>query len=91
MPSVTIPSEAFERLTKRAAALNITVEALILKLATETDRNWYPTPAPPLPSFGDWKKNFDAWMNQIQARADRYPPGFVMDDSRESIYEGCGE
>jgi hypothetical protein len=41
--------------------------------------------------FAEWKKNFDSWMAEVQARAQRYPSGFVMDDSRESIYEGCGE
>ena len=33
----------------------------------------------------------DAWMADVQKRAHRYPPGFVLDDSRESIYEGRGE
>jgi predicted DNA-binding antitoxin AbrB/MazE fold protein len=41
-------------------------------------------------AFAEWKKGFDAWMADVQARAHRYPPGFVMDDSREKIYEGCG-
>ncbi|MSQ97411.1 MAG: hypothetical protein EXR98_23050 [Gemmataceae bacterium] len=90
MASVTIPDEAFEPLAKRAAALNVTVEQLVLKLVTETDGNGRPTPAPPQP-FNEWKKNFDAWMADVQARANRYPPDFAMDDSRESIYEGCGQ
>jgi hypothetical protein len=87
MPSVTIPDETFERLAKRAAALGLTVEQLILKLATESDGNGHPT----APHFDDWKKQFDKWMADVQGRAHRYPSGFVMDDSRESIYEGCGE
>jgi hypothetical protein len=89
MPSVTISDEAFERLAKRAAAVNVTVEQLILNLASEDDGNGHPTPtrAP----FDDWKKEFDAWMAEVQLRAQRYPPGFAMDDSREAIYEGCGE
>jgi hypothetical protein len=28
----------------------------------------------------------DAWMKEVEARADRYPPGFVLDDSYEAIY-----
>ena len=31
------------------------------------------------------------WMAQVQERANRYPAGFVVDDSRESTYEGRGE
>jgi hypothetical protein len=90
VPSVTIPDETFHRLAKRAAAGNITVEQLILTLAAENDGNAHPTPTPTAASFDDWKKQFDAWMAEVQARAQRYPPGFAMDDSREAIYEGCG-
>jgi hypothetical protein len=90
MPSVTVSNELFQRLEERAAALDVSVEQLIapvLELATKTN-------AQPLASalaFEDWKKGFDAWMDDVQERARRYPPEFVMDDSRESIYQGCGE
>jgi hypothetical protein len=30
-------------------------------------------------------------MREVAARAGRYPPGFMVDDSRETIYEGRGE
>jgi hypothetical protein len=46
-------------------------------------------PAPASPD--DWTKGFDAWMHEVAARAGQYPPGFVVDDSRETIYEGRGE
>lgn len=91
MPSVTIADEMFERLAKRAAALNLTVEQLIaplLDLAAESGGNG-PPPAT-TQAFDGWKKNFDAWMADVRARAHRYPSGFVMNDSRESIYEACG-
>jgi hypothetical protein len=39
----------------------------------------------------EWVRQFDAWMQEVKARAHRYPPGFVVDDSREAIYEGRGE
>ncbi len=91
MPSLAIPNEMFERLTKRATALNVTVEQLIAPLlehAVESGGNGEPPPSPTAP-LDDWKKKFNAWMADVQARACRYPPGFVMDDSRESMYEGC--
>ena len=94
MPSLTISDEVFERLTKRAAALNVTVEELIaalLRLAAEGANPGHLKGSPTEAPFAVWKKTFDAWMADIQARANRYPPGFVMDDSRESIYERCGE
>jgi hypothetical protein len=37
-------------------------------------------------SSNEWKRVFDSWMGEVQARASRYPLGFVIDDSRESIY-----
>jgi hypothetical protein len=94
MPTVTIPDEVFERLAKRAAALNVTVEQLIaplLGLAAERQGISDPTVSPAEPPFDEWKKSFDAWMGDVRGRAHRYPPGFVLDDSRESIYRGCGE
>jgi antitoxin (DNA-binding transcriptional repressor) of toxin-antitoxin stability system len=47
-------------------------------------------PRPSIPeepmSIEQWQKEFDAWMKEVEARADRYPPGFVLDDSYEAIY-----
>jgi hypothetical protein len=37
------------------------------------------------------RKAFNEWMALARQRANRYPPGFVADDSRESIYAGRGE
>jgi antitoxin (DNA-binding transcriptional repressor) of toxin-antitoxin stability system len=39
----------------------------------------------------EWQQEFDAWQRDVQARAHRYPPGYVADDSREGIYRDCGE
>jgi len=94
MPNLMIPDEMFDRLAKRAAALNLTVEQLIaplLHLAAEGGSNGHSAPSTTTAPVDDWKKKFDAWMADVQARAHRYAQGFVLDDSRESIYQGCGE
>lgn len=39
----------------------------------------------------EWQRQFDALNALIHSRADRYPPGFQADVSREAMYEGCGE
>jgi hypothetical protein len=94
MPTLTIPDAVFERLAKRAAQLNVTVAQLIaplLDMAAESNDPGHPTTAPTAVRFAEWKNRFDAWMAEVQARVNRYPPGFVMDDSRESIYQDCGE
>lgn len=94
MPSLTIPDKVFERLSRKAAELNVTVEQLIAPLldcAAESESKGQPSPPSTETPFDDWKRRFDSWMSDVQARAHRYPAGFLMDDSRESIYEGCGE
>jgi hypothetical protein len=48
------------------------------------------TDSEPLAS-GEWQQEFDAWQRDVQARADRYPPGYVADDSRDGIYRDRGE
>lgn len=90
MPAVTVADDVFQRLAKRAATLNVTVEQLIAPLLDVAAKD---TGGPPLspPAFDDWKRTFDTWMADVQKRAHRYPPGFVLDDSRESIYRECGE
>jgi hypothetical protein len=41
--------------------------------------------------YDQWLTEFKSWMKDVAARSGTYPPGFVLDDSRESIYEGRGE
>ena len=95
MPQFTIPDDTYERLARRAAALNVTVEQLVtpaLERAAEAEAaNGLPiTPPGDLP-YQQWKTRFDEFLAIVHSRGDRYPPGFQADVSRESIYEGCGE
>ena len=48
---------------------------------------------PPLPLAADqalsgeaWQRELAAWMERVESRADSYPAGFVLDDSREAMY-----
>jgi hypothetical protein len=71
----------------------VTVEQLIaplLEFAAAVDGNGQPTLSASAPAFDEWKRTFDGWMADVQRRAGRYPRGFVMDDSRENMYAGCG-
>ncbi|MBI2805232.1 MAG: hypothetical protein HYX68_09670 [Planctomycetes bacterium] len=91
MPSVTVSDEVFNRLAEQASARNVTIEQLVaplLELAAGSNAIQGPASTP---AFEDWKQGFGAWMSDVQRRANRYPPGFVLDDSRESIYQACGE
>ncbi len=65
------------------------VEAI--RTIVETIRQQTGAQQPTTLSPDEWHRLFDAYMRQVAARAGRYPKGFVVDDSRESIYEGRGE
>jgi hypothetical protein len=95
MPQLTIPEDTYERLARRAAALNVTVEQLAVPALERaaaaqvvTDRS--STPPAGLPD-DEWKARFHEILALAHSRAGRYPSGFQADISRESIYEGCGE
>lgn len=96
MPTITVPDAVYQRLAARAAAAGTTVEALAVP-ALEQAAEVPPGETPPTASpddltYSDWKKNMDALDAVIRTvMAGRLPPDFVLDDSRESIYEGCGE
>ena len=84
MPTINVPESTYARLKVWAAVHNQTVEEVVTPVLDQL------VPEGPA-ADGDWLKAFDELTELIQSRADRYPPGFRVDDSRESIYEGCGE
>jgi antitoxin (DNA-binding transcriptional repressor) of toxin-antitoxin stability system len=45
-----------------------------------------PSAAPLVQFDASWRRELDEWRQEAQSRAHRYPPGFVLDDSRETIY-----
>ena len=91
MPTITVPDDVYERLAVRAAAAGTTVEAIALPILVRVAEEEPPLSPSELP-FIDWKKNMAALDAVIHTIMDgRLPPDFVLDDSRESIYEGCGE
>ena len=82
MPHVTISEETFQRLAAKAAALNVSVDDLVqptLDRLAETDGE--------LPLTGAaWLAELRAWKRDAERRSSRYPPDFLLDDSREIIY-----
>ncbi|OWK43907.1 hypothetical protein [Fimbriiglobus ruber] len=88
MPTITIPDDAYQRLSHRASSLGISTDTLVAHLLERGDQG--PIPPGDLP-YDQWKQRFDELLANAASRAHRYPPGFQADVSRESIYEGRGE
>jgi len=87
MPHVTVSEDTFRRLSEHAAALNISVDDLVKPALDRLAETGPFPPEPPLPLTGDaWLAELEAWKRDAENRAGRYPPGFVLDDSRETIY-----
>jgi hypothetical protein len=84
------PSEdTFGRLTVRAAVLNICVDDLFQPVIDGLADDGASTLEQPGPLTGDsWWADLEAWKRHAESRAGRCPPGFVLDESRESIYRG---
>jgi hypothetical protein len=88
--SVTIPfpPEIEAKLRQRAAAAGKDVGSFVREAVEEK----LALPGRPDESnAAQWLAEFDAWMRGVAARESAYPPGFVADDSRETVYEGRGE
>src|SRR5208283_622620 len=87
MPYLTVPEDIFRRLAARAAALNISVDDLVQPALDRLADTATTAPVSQLPLTGDaWHAELNAWKRDAESRAGRYPPGFVLDDSRETIY-----
>ena len=87
MPHLTVTEDTFRCLAARAAALNISVDDLVQPALDRLAETGTSPPEPPLPLTGDaWHAELNAWKRDAENRAGRYPPGFVLDDSRETIY-----
>ncbi len=87
MPSINLLEDTFRRLAERAAANNISVDDFVTSVLDRLAEVGRSAPEPPIPLIGDaWQAELEAWKRDAESRAGRYPPGFVLDDSRETIY-----
>jgi hypothetical protein len=87
MPQLTIPEDTFRRLSERAAALKISVDDLVRPALDRLLAAGTPPVEEPQPLTGDaLRAEFEAWKRDAESRAGRYPPGFILDDNRETMY-----
>jgi len=83
LATLHVKSDTYERLVVKAAAKNTTVDDFVGPVLEQL--------AGAEPPSAERDRFFELWMNVVQSRANRYPAGFEVDDSRESIYAGRGE
>jgi hypothetical protein len=87
MAQVTVSEDTFRRLAERAAALHISVDELVRPVLDRLAETGTLPAEQPVPLTGDiWRDELEAWKRDAKSRAGRYPPGFALDDSRETIY-----
>lgn len=85
--------DIFQKLARRAADLNVTVEELVSpaleQVASAEPTNGHLPASSGIPD-DEWKARFHEFLTTAHTRAGRYPPGFEADVSRESMYEDSG-
>ena len=84
MPTLTVPDSTYERLKAKAAARKLSLDAYLADLAGQTDAATTDS-ARQLAALESFAASMTAWTSA------HLPAGHVVDDSRESIYEGRGE
>ena len=83
---VSFQSDLEARLREAAAAAGKDVSALVREAVEDKLAAGSTSAASNLP-YQQWSEQFNAWMEEVKVRSAMYPPGYVADDSRESIYE----
>ena len=87
MHSISIPDHTYQALVVQAIARNLDVEELVLQAVTQLINTPLPRESYQEPTIEQRLQALDRWTRRIEERADRYPQGFRVDDSREAMYE----
>ena len=79
---VNLPEELDSKLQTRAADQGREIEKVVLEIIEKELERAPTTSAPKKMPYEEWKREFDAWIKS------RPKIDVVVDDSRETIYEG---
>jgi hypothetical protein len=89
--TLRFPPELEAKLQERARLTGETVEHIVQGAVQEMLRR-QPTNEPGDVSSEEWVKRWRDWVRDMQQQVSKtVPPGHIVDDSRESIYDGRGE
>ena len=86
MAIIQISDQIYQKLADQANTQKMSVDAFVEPMladyADELDKR------PNGQTHEQWQQWLADWNQRAKARASNYPPGFQLDDSRDSIYEG---
>ena len=92
---VKLQGSAAEKLTRIASQRGLSLDAAaeeIVRSTPEVTTNGHAAAAPNPTPDPTWEARFDAMIAEAREWSEKnLPPGYVADDSRDSIYEGRGE
>ena len=89
MPTIEVSEETYRKLERRAARLQTSVPEVVKPLLDVPE---LPAEEPATPEvIAERRRKFREMMDFFRSQPPLYPEGHVVDVSRESIYEGCGE
>jgi len=89
MPTIEVSEETYRKLERRAAWLKSSVPEVVKPLLDVPEP---PSDEPATPEvIAERLRMFREMMDFFRSQPPLYPEGHVVDVSRESIYEGCGE
>ena len=92
LPTLNIPDELYTALAAQAERCHVSVEELVLPILDRAKKQPAQMPESFVPlSNEEWLAEMEEWKREIESHADRYPPWFVLDDSRETMYFGPRE
>lgn len=92
MAEITIPDELYRRLSEQAKSMNRSVEEYIGPTLRRLADYGEPLSEGTKPLTGEaWRREWEAWRRDAEELGRRLPPGFQVDDSRETMYFGSDE
>jgi hypothetical protein len=90
--NLSLSPETEAKLRQRAAATGKDVAQFVEEAVQKTLSEPQPSTDPAQLTPAEQWERLKAWIDQMSAwTAKNLPQGHFVDDSRESIYEGCGE
>ena len=87
MHTISLSDEVYQALIVQAEARKLPVDELVRRAVNQLSAEPLTPESSAEPTIEERLKALAEWTRRIEERADRYPPDFRVDDSREAMYE----